>query len=548
VQIYGTVGKPTLIVIHGVGDSPPGASLLDLCKGLHGPGVWAERSDVVIQGVTYPSMKLHHPAFSRMIEVNWSDVARPSRLSVFGYFVRIVVTMFVVARQMPAIDTWFARAYQRCFEALLVYCIYPPLLTMLYLTVPHRAGVLTGAIVIAVGGLTLHLTRYGSTLRAGWIWTIAMASEIIGLRLGLVSAQTAVQTTTFFYVASQVVTGSLLFAALVTVALSRSVSVDRRIAGAALLYLPFFSVSAVGALLWALGFALVNGVLKAGDAFRAWQSLYSEVLRDFRYDLALIEFTFAAMVGMVAVGLIGVASRYVSRSRTPVASLDGSAGAAARDGAMYVLAAGGVVFAVLSMVYAVSAATSWRLNWNLSALEVYSISALRFVPYLPLTIGPLATVAGIIVDVLFYVADAKVVSTAVVLADRLRMALDYATSRRWRIVVAAHSQGTVIAADVLGGMPERDTTLLSCFVTAGSPLHSLYERFLGSTLESRAAQSHSFRQPNCWINFSREGDNIGAGQQRQGIVEENLGIGGHTGYWRSAELWQKVTALLGNPT
>ena len=31
--------KSTLIVMHGVGDSPPGASLLEVSQGLHAEGV-----------------------------------------------------------------------------------------------------------------------------------------------------------------------------------------------------------------------------------------------------------------------------------------------------------------------------------------------------------------------------------------------------------------------------------------------------------------------------------------------------------------------------
>lgn len=130
------MAKATLVVIHGVGDSPPGASLREVCEGLDAAGVAGERSDILIGGVTFPSLKLQHPVFSRLLEVNWSDVARPSRASLFAYFARIIVTLFTVAGSMPAGRSKAAAAYQFTFESLLAYCIYPALAMMLFSSVP----------------------------------------------------------------------------------------------------------------------------------------------------------------------------------------------------------------------------------------------------------------------------------------------------------------------------------------------------------------------------------------------------------------------------
>jgi hypothetical protein len=236
--------------------------------------------------------------------------------------------------------------------------------------------------------------------------------------------------------------------------------------------------------------------------------------------------------------LIGVGIRYFWRTRANSTGRLGNAGELARNGVRNVLAAGAAMFAVLSVVYLMTAVYSPHPQWGLTALQVYAISALRVVPYLALVVGPLATAAGIAVDVLFYVARTESLSTAAVLRKRFRLALDYATAQGSPIIVAAHSQGTVIAVDVIGG-DAPDSRLY--FVTAGSPLQTLYEQFLGSTPETLAATAQqSFRQPTRWINFFCDGDYIGGGQKRAGVSEKNLGAGGHTGYWKIPALWHIV--------
>jgi pimeloyl-ACP methyl ester carboxylesterase len=187
-------------------------------------------------------------------------------------------------------------------------------------------------------------------------------------------------------------------------------------------------------------------------------------------------------------------------------------------------------------------AVGWHTQSNLTAAQIYTVSALRIVPYLPLVVGPLAIVAGIMVDVILYATAHPAISTASVLQARFRLAFEYASAlHEGPIVVAAHSQGTVIAVDALGQQPAgSDRAVL---ITAGSPLASLYGRFLGSTPETRAPRG-AFRQPLVWQNFSRTGDYIGASQFRADVHEHDLGPGGHTGYWKVPALWTTVLSTV----
>jgi hypothetical protein len=538
--------KRVLIAIHGVGDSPPGATLLEISQGIRARGVSSVRADLVIDGVQYPRMTVEHPQIAEIIEINWSDVARPSAsvVDLLDYLARIVVALLYIATPVAGErKSRLASAYRICFEASLVYCIYAPLVAMLWMIAQPRGAEADVAIGIAgtlvVAALTWYLRRFGGALWVGWLWAGVIAIATPAVAMDLLTVDGVVRTATIAYVISQVATSTTLFFAIAGLALRRKLPADQRIAGMALLYFPFFIISAIGAVIWA--FALGGVSLAAEARFDAWQELYASTLESIGYDLALVEFTFASMVALVALGLVCVAVLYFMRARKPAENPpEQTAGELARNGGRVVLAIGAATFAALCLVYVWSAVTDWRTGWSLSALEVYSFSALRFLPYIPLMVGPLAVVAGIVVDILFYIVPMTRLSTAAELHGRLGAVLEHVRSTTGApIVVAAHSQGTVIAVDVLGRGLATNPILL---ITAGSPVVSLYARFLGSTPEIRAdAAGVSFRAPR-WINFWREGDYIGAVQRRDGVIEVNLGRGGHTAYWQDENkmLWNKA--------
>jgi hypothetical protein len=532
--------KHTIVVTHGVGDSPLGYSLSEVSKGLGlAPG---HRSDVLIGGVTYPAMQIDHPFVSNVVEVNWSDVAKPSRSipSVLDYLIRIAAAMLRVGAGLASRARTITRVYGWTVRALLGYCIYPPLFTMLIVTLPTWAGVLASiAGVLVASSVTRYLTRFGRDFRAGWIWTAVLAALALGYYSNWLPVGSLVLSSTVLYVLSQYASATMLFVVVVRVFCIRATPLDQRIAAVAFLYLPFFLLSTVGAVLWAAALWVVEHLPKAD--LRKWQDLYEGALKTLKYDLALIEFGFAAVVASVGLGLIFVALLYWRRD------IGKNRGLSARNGARSVLAIGALLFLFFSVTIVYADRIGWHPFSGRSPLEVYAISALRFVPYLALTTGPLSIVAGIIVDVLFYVVDDRdlrdrPLSTAATLRNRFLAALRYAKSLENPVIVAAHSQGSVIAIDAL---TREAPAGVSRIVTAGSPLASLYRRFLDSTPESRAEVDRApFAAPVAWTNFSRWGDYIGAAQEREGAVtEEDLGAGGHGGYWREHRLWDSVLTV-----
>jgi hypothetical protein len=407
---------------------------------------------------------------------------------------------------------------------------------MFLVSLPKVAGAACGVILsILVGCLTCFLSCYSRAFDFGWLWALMILIGTICSATGVLSPSTTVRWCTWLYVGGQSLTGFLLLVGLAAVALSSRERIDHRVASAAFLYFPLFAVSAVGALIWVVGLASLSNL--AAKAFACWQRLYASALSEIGYNLRVIEYSFAALVGMVAVGLILIAGVYGFRARKQAVNNRENAGEFARTGARNVLAIGAFLYGLLWVLCLLSRPMFGRAPQDVSVLNVYAVSALRIVPYLLFAFGPLATFTGIVIDVLFYLAKSHKISTAGMLRDRFRTALMYAASDGAAIVVAAHSQGTVIAGDVLGQIQPNDPLPLLCFITAGSPLHSLYDRFLNSSLESRASP-FAFQAPKCWLNFSREGDYIGADQGRKGTVcEEPLGRGGHTGYWKVVDLW-----------
>jgi hypothetical protein len=106
-----------------------------------------------------------------------------------------------------------------------------------------------------------------------------------------------------------------------------------------------------------------------------------------------------------------------------------------------------------------------------------------------------------------------------------------------RLVVVAHSQGSVIALDELthgwkgGGLPEGVS-----FVTAGSPISHLYGHYFPNIYSDwdEPKWSAFFQRVGRWANFYRYGDYVGTKVKpptKCEFHETSLGAGAHTGYF-----------------
>ena len=150
----------------------------------------------------------------------------------------------------------------------------------------------------------------------------------------------------------------------------------------------------------------------------------------------------------------------------------------------------------------------------LSPLEIYAASATRIFPFIPMIIVPsLRAGLNVAADVLLYILPARFpLSLETRVKERFRGLLNHLRDQHpaAKISIVAHSQGTVIVRDVLSEATVTNIRL----VTAGSPLSSLYDRFLGRSVKAL---------PGCdWTNIYRLSDYIGGPLSNPNISDEIL--------------------------
>ena len=132
---------------------------------------------------------------------------------------------------------------------------------------------------------------------------------------------------------------------------------------------------------------------------------------------------------------------------------------------------------------------------------------------MPALIPPLRAGLNVAADVLLYVLHPDfTLSLQKASRQRLVGLLDTmsATGQQPGIILVAHGQGTVVARDVLRNGRHGVIQL----ITAGSPLASLYERFLGIRV-SKIDDIH-------WTNVYRRSDYVGGPLLQSGITDSEI--------------------------
>jgi hypothetical protein len=169
---------------------------------------------------------------------------------------------------------------------------------------------------------------------------------------------------------------------------------------------------------------------------------------------------------------------------------------------------------------------------NFNPAHVYAWSAARLLPWLGTLIGPLRGLTAFAADVLFYVLPPRYpLSINNAAKARFQGIYDH-LSKSQTPVVAAHSQGSVIAADVLAASNNADRSL----VTFGSPIGCLYRDFLSIPVPS-------FK--GTWSNLFRESDPIGGkiSGASDAVLHDNY-PSSHVYYFRERRVAEKILELV----
>ncbi|MBI4659517.1 MAG: hypothetical protein HY735_11810 [Verrucomicrobia bacterium] len=279
-------------------------------------------------------------------------------------------------------------------------------------------------------------------------------------------------------------------------------------------------------------------VLGGKANYEVWQELHSMVLVSGHYDLKKAEWTHLAALTVLGLMALGTATVYALRRWGGIFGKQ-SSGIGARNAVPWLcgfIPIGTIVVgAALYMDVIVGQTVP-----SADVLEIYRISALRVIWFLPWLLNPLVIVIDVIGDVIFFALEAnKRLSIGSDVERRFLTAIRYArTQTRSDIVVLSHSLGTVISAQFLCALGQDGIKL----ITTGSPISSLHGRFLNWHLKDLP----DFKKyPDHWVNIYRDGDYIGGPIERiESVVQYCHHGGGHVGYWDDDDVFRAVQRAL----
>jgi hypothetical protein len=499
-----------------------------------------------------------------VLEVNWDDISHPARSLIehVTHFFSVLASTLrhaVKPSNGHGSPSWPLQAYRWAFNALLLWCITLPVVTIAGF-VPGRPGQIAwiAATFAIVGLLAKLLSPYDESFRAGWAW----AAGVLLVGLASVSGEQprsiALYIATWAYGSVQGLTGLALLVAMG--ATWRRSRAEQRVARLGFIYLPFALFTGIGALVWAGTLAIAH--LTLPESLERWSAAY---VSNLIYDLAFAEALLG--VGVAVGGILLLLPAPALLSNDSGARVHARLLTALRIFPLLVVAvfslyvAHLVVFAdVLAKSGQYPAFDAWIRPWlwpllsrlgmplsadtDLNVLEIYVASSLRLLPFLAYLLGPFRVILDTVGDVLLYVDPEGRLDAGRVRErsqQRLLDVLDHLveTDKNRAVVLLAHSQGTAIAADVLARKPRENV----CLVSMGSPISSLYWRFLGA--EALAAPVIP------WLNLFRTGDYIAGGSGLRSpwaptshATDRNLGAGRHSDYFEDPRVWEAIGQFL----
>jgi hypothetical protein len=501
----------------------------------------------------------------RILEVYWADVLRPKK-TVSGVLLHIwylINAMVDVAVDRDGRPLPLARAFRWSMFTLGPGGILFTAVTAMAFMLSDawwlwRAAAL--AVLVIAGALaTRWLCRLGSHYRWLWLWVVLTAIQAVALVTEPAAAQWLLaQLGPWIRLGAFLGSGLLLMLAVIEGVVKRwRLSGLQRHAYAALLYIPYLAMNALTS--WVTLLSLSG--LRHLDSTR--YAILQELVTP-PFDLARLEW--AATCVLTILGLTWLAvpvAIYAWRGRHAVRAFPGpdafapsvlnAGGRGAQDAVAWLLVASALALSALGAwsIYVVT--STWREwahegLWASDVIEIYRVSVWRTLPLLAWLVGPFAVVLDVVGDVVYYLHPGGRQHPAALretCEDDLQCILPLAFERGGRLAVVAHSQGSVVAAPIVAALSTNDPlferlTKPIVFATVGSPLSSLYRRFLGRPLPTPATAALKR-----WFNLYRDGDYIGGPLGSCQASDLWIGAGGHVDYWSDPRLGKFLRAALG---
>ncbi len=524
-----------LIAIHGVGAPKPGEILDELLSVPHSviPMPLYTRADLASEGLTIPCAQATRATqFDTLVELNWTDVAKPlgGVIGVVRHLFLLVLAMLKAQPGRPGHEdaqTWTERAYRVCFETFFVWCIWPVVTTLLVNEAMARAGqgssaqflaVMCAASVTAVvAAVTRWFSNYSKAMRAGFMWALlCLVVGVLQVRTDLDAALITVAAQV--YSSGQFVTIVFLAALgthVVVAGVRRRRTLEQVTARIALGHAPLVMMSVAGAVIWAAALSITSM-----ESRKTWTDPF---LNGLRYDLQVVEHSATLVIAIVIpLAVLAVAGSYLLARRIGAAG-----GILVQHWLSVALLTVPLLLSIpgVLLMYGFIFAPP-PVEGRADVVAVYAASALRVAPWAAMMlVTPLRVLFDVLGDVAFFVVPlGSPLSVRAATTSRLRKLLTHFQDRP--VTVVAYSQGSLVALEEL-----RATDGVTV-VTVGSPIQSLYKRFLGFNVAPGTA-NRKWR----WINLYRPGDYIGGAIDAADASNDLEKDGGHLGYFKDAEVW-----------
>lgn len=528
--------KAFVLTFHGVGGTETGSTLRGLSRYFE---QHAGASYVVaprfIDGVEYYCLESDCNAAPDLLEINWSDIRRPPR-SAFAelwHVPKLLVGMLHLSEKWhgaPETRQPLLSVYRLLIE-FSVWAVPYIVYVMLLMSIAPSSRLL---FVVAVAAVTLILAlsvwKWSRSLSLfGILWAIGYAGLGLFAMVDSHNLRQVVESASRSYVIRHQSFPFMIYALFAVALLSsaKHLNLEQRLTRFVLAYIPFLGLAIAGAVLWVVAIPFVVNTAGYGE----WSSLHARVLQQSHYDLRLAEYSHLVAIFLLGCSALAVAAGYGFRVGT---GRDSEHSGQAVRNAIPVLAClipisliGVTAVIVYGLVAKPSVATA-------GVYEVYKVSALRLVPFLPWLLTPMRIVVDIIGDIVYTALPSNdQLAIRNLVLERARAAIKWATTQQpSRIAILSHSLGTVLAACAVP-----DNCVNVSLVTTGSPITVLHSRFLSFEFPTDPGIQR--------LNIYRDADYIG-GPIATLAPSENIAQarGGHTGYWDDPEVLRNVNRIL----
>ncbi len=577
--------RETVIAVHGVGGPEPGQLLAEIAEGLKLRDDFTPQADTIAIGDDrYAKLTLDgHPTIARLFEVNWKDIREPATGlgSTIRFFIRLFLSLIQIGasgwRPAPPEVTppsYAAQVFVFYVATFGLWIFGLPIigLYMSVLEAPWAQGLAVGLLAFITFGAVYFSQQADRRCGIGFVWAVLYGALGAYLIVQPEAVPRYVQITTLIFEVHQIVGVVLILATGVELFLRMLIWSGLLARGDKLrtvlpysvrlasLYLPWILMLALTFLVFLFHYLLFVHVLGLDSRFMEWVMVFQNPAN--HLPGYVDRMTLQVIGSVIAVVLLAWPLVPFFLSLRPYDDIEvygddeaplreklpRPSGTLFQDRIAFSLVLTPIVLLVISLIglallFDADRMTIWTGRQAYTGQErvnlwlfLYILGAVTLVLLLMGTLLQAVRYAlRVTGDIVFYILPPDYPSSSArPIRERARKLIDYLIEQGCPASgLVGYSQGSVIAAD----MVRDDAAFTGRMVTLGSPIESLYGRFLKIPVPVAAAEN------GAWENLYRPTDFV-AGPVP--AAENTLVMGNparhHMDYWTEPEI---VNAIRG---